>query len=101
MSSRKSVTPTAEEQTARAMAGVHRPQQQTLPDADAAWAFYASGLVDEGDDDDTEDELETADFIRFQRARAHSRLRASSQRERQLQQCAASAPNANTTSGTP
>ncbi|GAB9468634.1 hypothetical protein Gpo141_00005948 [Globisporangium polare] len=81
MSSRESVSPAAEEgPSARATNGVRRAQQ----DADAAWAFYASGLVD-GDDEDSEDEQETADFMRFQRARAHSRLRASSQRERQLQ----------------
>lgn len=81
MSSRESVLPTVEGPSAHATAGVHRLQQ----DADAAWAFYASGLVDDGDDEDSEDEQETADFMRFQRARAHSRLRAFSQRERQLQ----------------
>lgn len=91
MSSRESVLPTAEGPSAHTTASVHRLQQ----DADAAWAFYASGLVDDGDDEDdedSEDEQETADFIRFQRARAHSRLRASSQRERQLQ---AAAPTRN------
>ncbi|TYZ53539.1 hypothetical protein PybrP1_004546 [[Pythium] brassicae (nom. inval.)] len=71
----------------------------------AAWAFYESGLVHGGgdveedseggdggggggaEDEDTEDELETADWIRFERARAHSRhLAARQQEQRQHRQ---------------
>lgn len=76
-----------------ANSGGHRCATQDAADA-AAWAFYESGLVhgdgdeDGGaeDDEDTEDELETADWIRFQRARTHSRLLASRQQQNHLQQ---------------
>ncbi|KAH7491983.1 hypothetical protein PRIC1_002546 [Phytophthora ramorum] len=49
------------------------------------WDFYACGLVDENDDgsagEDTEDELETQDWILFQRQRAQARLANACQRE--------------------
>ncbi|RLN59297.1 hypothetical protein BBJ29_008090 [Phytophthora kernoviae] len=49
------------------------------------WDFYASGLVDENDNgsggEDTEDELETQDWILFQRQRAQARLANACQRE--------------------
>ena len=49
------------------------------------WDFYACGLVDESDDgsasEDTEDELETQDWILFQRQRAQARLANACQRE--------------------
>uniref|UniRef100_K3WZ61 Uncharacterized protein n=1 Tax=Globisporangium ultimum (strain ATCC 200006 / CBS 805.95 / DAOM BR144) TaxID=431595 RepID=K3WZ61_GLOUD len=52
---------------------------------DPLYAFYASGLDgSSGDEEDTEDELETQDWIRFQRARAQSRLNESCQREQHL-----------------
>ncbi|CAH0487208.1 unnamed protein product [Peronospora farinosa] len=53
--------------------------------ANPLWDFYASGLVDENDDgsggEDTEDELETQDWILFQRQRAQARLANACQRE--------------------
>ncbi|CAH0520845.1 unnamed protein product [Peronospora belbahrii] len=49
------------------------------------WDFYTSGLVDEDNEDsgdeDTEDELETQDWILFQRQRAQARLANACQRE--------------------
>ncbi|KAF1316491.1 hypothetical protein FI667_g15344, partial [Globisporangium splendens] len=57
--------------------------------ADPLYAFYASGLDGtSGDEEDTEDELETQDWIRFQRARAQSRLNESCQREQHLHHAA-------------
>ncbi|RLN80756.1 hypothetical protein BBJ28_00010242 [Nothophytophthora sp. Chile5] len=59
----------------------------TAPDSPASrlWDFYACGLVDENDDgnesEDTEDELETQDWIQFQRQRAQARLADACQRE--------------------
>eukprot|EP00644_Phytophthora_capsici_P001038 jgi/Phyca11/535917/estExt2_fgenesh1_pg.C_PHYCAscaffold_430071 len=53
--------------------------------ANPLWDFYACGLVDENDDcsegEDTEDELETQDWILFQRQRAQARLANACQRE--------------------
>ncbi|CAI5736072.1 unnamed protein product [Peronospora destructor] len=53
--------------------------------ANPLWDFYASGLVDENDDgsggEDTEDELETQDWILFQRQRAQARLANACQRK--------------------
>lgn len=53
--------------------------------ANPLWDFYACGLVDENDDgsggEDTEDELETQDWILFQRQRAQVRLANACQRE--------------------
>ncbi|EGZ26384.1 hypothetical protein PHYSODRAFT_345158 [Phytophthora sojae] len=58
--------------------------QSTAP-ANPLWDFYACGLVDENDDcsegEDTEDELETQDYILFQRQRAQARLANAHQRE--------------------
>ncbi|KAK1930589.1 hypothetical protein P3T76_013911 [Phytophthora citrophthora] len=58
--------------------------QCTAP-ANPLWDFYACGLVDENDDcsdgEDTEDELETQDWILFQRQRAQARLANACQRE--------------------
>lgn len=50
----------------------------------AAWAFYECGFVcdeEDGDvdDEDSEDELETQDWIRFQRQRTLQRLQACNQ----------------------
>ncbi|KAE8891161.1 hypothetical protein PF005_g25474 [Phytophthora fragariae] len=46
--------------------------------ANPLWDFYACGLVNENEDcsegEDTEDELETQDYILFQRQRAQARL---------------------------
>lgn len=56
--------------------------------ADPLYAFYACGFVQDepsDEEEDTEDELETQSWIRFQRARAQSRLNESCQRERHLQ----------------
>ncbi|KAL7686528.1 hypothetical protein Plhal304r1_c026g0087271 [Plasmopara halstedii] len=53
--------------------------------ANPLWDFYSCGLVDESDDcsngEDTEDELETQEWIQFQRQRAQARLASASQRE--------------------
>lgn len=93
-----SLTAAEEREEGHAAAATHR---QHDADTAAAWAFYESGLVQDttdggaNDDEDTEDELETADWIRFQRARAQSRLRAARQQQQQqhLLQSPASAPD--------
>ncbi|TDH73481.1 hypothetical protein CCR75_008616 [Bremia lactucae] len=52
------------------------------------WEFYACGLVDENDEfsneEDTEDELETQDWIQFQRQRTYARLATTSQIEARI-----------------
>lgn len=61
------------------------PTTQCPTPTDLLWDFYACGLVDENDDysneEDTEDEQETQDWIQFQRQRAQARLANASRRE--------------------
>jgi hypothetical protein len=63
-----------------------RPQASAAAEAparDPLWDFYACALEpDEGED--TEDELETQDWIRFERRRAQLRLAEACRREARL-----------------
>ncbi|KAE9021362.1 hypothetical protein PR003_g13032 [Phytophthora rubi] len=60
--------------------------------ANPLWDFYACGLVNENEDcsegEDTEDELETQDYILFQRQRAQARLANACQREARVMRAA-------------
>lgn len=67
-------------------AGRARPQASAAAEdsaRDPLWDFYACALEpDEGED--TEDELETQDWIRFERRRAQQRLAEACRREARL-----------------
>ncbi|KAG6623204.1 uncharacterized protein IUM83_06467 [Phytophthora cinnamomi] len=71
---------------------VAEPAGQSATPANPLWDFYACGLVDENDDcsegEDTEDELETQDYILFQRQRAQARLANACQREARVMRAA-------------
>ncbi|POM62228.1 hypothetical protein PHPALM_28646 [Phytophthora palmivora] len=67
-----------------ALQRVAASSQESAP-VNPMWDFYACGLVNENDDgsegEDTEDELETQDWILFQRQRAQARLANACHRE--------------------
>lgn len=62
------------------------PRKAEEPARDPLWDFYACGL-DQDEGEDTEDELETQDWIRFERRRAQLRLAEACRREAQLGLC--------------
>ncbi|KAG7379212.1 hypothetical protein PHYPSEUDO_008886 [Phytophthora pseudosyringae] len=87
--------------TASAAKGPSAPQRRVAAAASSSrcsasanplWDFYSCGLVDENDDcsdgEDTEDELETQDWILFQRQRAQARLANACQREARIMRAA-------------
>ncbi|KAF1785133.1 hypothetical protein GQ600_20819 [Phytophthora cactorum] len=75
----------------RHVAAAESSSQCSAP-ANPLWDFYACGLVDENDEcsdgEDTEDELETQDWIQFQRQRAQARLANACQREARVMRTA-------------